>query len=54
MNRRDFLLALAALLLMRPAMARPANGLYVFGTPPAPQRMRQVFSASAVNSPKQR
>lgn len=45
MNRRDFLLACAALPLMRPACAASAPGLYVFGTPP--ERVGRVFAAGA-------
>ncbi len=47
MNRRDFLLALAALPLARPSIAASAPGLHVFGAPPAPERVRRVFATGA-------
>ena len=47
MNRRDFLFALAALPLARPCFAASVPGLHVFGTPPAPGRVRRVFAAGA-------
>ena len=48
MKRRDFL-ALAAALPWLPAQAvdTPARSLHVFGTLPAPDKVRRVFAAGA-------